>query len=84
MKAVKTIFFHLLSPFRGLIKLICKVLSVLLIFSALSGFFMLNDPHWMHISFSVVMAGAFSAISWYFDSLLLWLSPDDVVAVIDR
>lgn len=84
MKAVKTIFFHLLSPFRGFIKLVCKVLSVLLILSALSGLFLYDDPHWVHISLSVVMAGAFSAISWYFDSLLLWLSPDDVVAVIDR
>ena len=80
MRALKTILFHLLRTFRGIVLLGCKVLSGLF----LIGFILLlfigaghSGTFGMKITFPVFAVG-FGALAWYYDMLMLKVKPDNV------
>jgi hypothetical protein len=84
MRALKTILFHLLRTFRGIVLLGCKILSgvfligfilMLLIGSGHQGAF------GMKLTFLVFAVG-FGALAWYYDMLILKLKPDNVDLVL--
>lgn len=83
MRILKTIIFHLLMVFRKPILLLCKILSGMFILGFLLSIFVEEFPFmmkFMWLSFGV----GFSVISWYYDSLILLLKPDEVELLLMR
>ncbi|MGP3789445.1 hypothetical protein [Pseudomonas sp. B392_1p] len=77
MRALKTVFFHLLYTFRGLFRLACKILGGL----SLLGF--VFSLFWDHFTtgqsvFALALSVSLGALAWYYDVLLLKLKPDNV------
>ena len=77
MRALKTIFFHLLMPFRRVVLFLCKIGAVLFILGGLM-MFLFSGKHMpiMAPICTLVLGIGCSALSWYYDKLLLWLQPE--------
>lgn len=85
MRILKTILFHFLMPLRRLMLFICKLLAGLFIFSGLMMLvFLGKQMNIMAVIFTLVLGIGFSALSWYYDKLLLWLQPEGTDLILYR
>ena len=78
MRALKTILFHVLYTFRGLVLIICKLFSGLFLVGFLLFFFMGTG---LPIAYKLVMlllSVGFGMLAWYYDVLLLKLQPENI------
>jgi len=78
MRAIKTLFFHLLRTFRGLFLLVCKLLSGLFLLGFIVTLFAGDRITIGNQILILVFAVGFGALAWYYDMLILKLKPDNV------
>lgn len=84
MRAIKTVLFHLLYTFRGLVRLVCKLLSGLFLFGFIFGLFAIANRDGMvggTLSMLAFCVG-FGALAFYYDVLLLKLKPEGIDLVL--
>ncbi|MEW5688181.1 MAG: hypothetical protein AB1942_24955 [Pseudomonadota bacterium] len=76
MRLIKTLLFHILMTFRGLIVGACRILSGLLLFAFL--FLLLGGKGvpWDVKAWTLGFAVALGALAFWYDRLLLWLAPE--------
>ena len=77
MRVVRTILFHLLSTFRGWFLFVCRLLSGVSLLGLFLAPFVGIDSVWARVALLVSAVG-FTALSWYYDVLMLKLKPDNV------
>ncbi|MDF3933757.1 hypothetical protein [Pseudomonas citronellolis] len=80
MRVIKTVLFHLLYTFRGLVLLICKLLSGLFLFGFLFGLFGVFSREGMvgMTLTTLAFCVGFGALAFYYDVLLLKLKPEGI------
>jgi len=78
MRAIKTILFHLLRTFRGLVLTCFKFLGGIFIFGFIAMLIFGSEMRFMPKLMSFTFGVGFSVLAWYYDVLLLKLKPDNV------
>jgi hypothetical protein len=85
MRVLKTLLFHILYTFRGLVLLVCRIFTGLFLF----GFVMTlivggGRVGWSEKLTLFALGVGFGALSWYYDALLLKLAPEGSNLVLYR
>ncbi len=80
MQPLKTIIFHFLLSFRGLIRFISKLLSATFILTFLSMMFLkeFNDVGTIVKAITFLLAIIFTGIYWLYDYLIYYFQPKNL------
>lgn len=85
MRVLKTILFHFLYTFRGLVLLVLRFLSGLSLFAfAGTALFGAGVVPWSDKLKMLAFGLGIGALSWYYDALLLKLAPEGVELTLYR
>lgn len=83
MRVLMTVLFHVLYTFRGLVRVVCKLLSGLFLFGFLGTLvFGTGKVGWSPKLTMFALGVGFGALSWYYDVLLFKLKPDNIDLVL--
>lgn len=85
MRVLKTVLFHILYTFRGLVLVLCRLLSGLFLFGFLGTLIFGGgrvgwSPKLTMLAFGI----GFGALSWYYDRLVIYLAPENSNLVLYR
>ncbi|SEF01453.1 hypothetical protein SAMN05519104_7755 [Rhizobiales bacterium GAS188] len=80
MSIVKTTLFYTLMTCRHLVLMLCGLLALLCLTVFVGSFFMPDYPRWLALGLCILLV----ALSWFYDHLILKLTPEDKAVVLAR
>ncbi|SEF13246.1 hypothetical protein SAMN05444161_8900 [Rhizobiales bacterium GAS191] len=80
MSIVKTTLFYTLMTCRRLVRVLCRFLALLCFTVFVGSFFRPDYPRWQVLGLCILLV----ALSWFYDHLILKLTPEDKAVVLAR